>query len=348
MKLLPAMVSDLVTHLVTDVGYAAGWQLVRALPEPVARAAFEQGADLAVLRGGGSIDQFRRNLSRVTGPSAGPGDLDRLVRDGMRSYARYWMETFRLPAMDPARTAARVRSDGTDNLQAAIDSGRGAVVALPHSGNWDIAGVWLVQRGYPFTTVVERLKPESLFDKFVAYRESLGMEVLPLTGGARPALTVLKERLAAGGLVCLVADRDLSRSGVDVEFFGEPARMPAGPALLAATTGAILLPAHLHFEPDGWAQWIGEPIDLGSGDLRRRIRTGTQTLADLFAARIAEYPADWHMLARLWLADLYPARPRPIDEVPAAEPLPGRSAAELPGPSHELPAASELPAADGG
>jgi KDO2-lipid IV(A) lauroyltransferase len=166
----------------------------------------------------------------------------------------------------------------------------------------------LVQRGYPFVTVAERLKPESLFDKFVAYRESLGMEVLPLTGGPRPPMEVLKERLAAGGVVCLVADRDLSRSGMEVEFFGHPTRMPAGPSLLAATTGAALLPAHLYFDGDGWGQWIGPAVDLGTADLRTKLRTGTQSLADTFARRIARYPQDWHMLQRLWLADLDQAR----------------------------------------
>jgi lauroyl/myristoyl acyltransferase len=298
----------------TDVGYTAGWRLVRAVPEPVARTAFRTGADLAVRRDGRSIQQLRRNLARVAGPDATAPELDALVRAGMRSYARYWLETFRLPAMDLPDTLARVRTDGADNVDAAVSSGRGAVFALPHSGNWDVAGLWLVQRGYPFVTVAERLKPESLFDRFVAFRESLGMEVLALTGGPQPPLTVLKERLAAGGVVCLVADRDLSRSGIEVDFFGEPTRMPAGPALLAATTGADLLPAHLHFEADGWGQWIGPPIDLGPGTLRSRVQRGTQALADRFAERIVGYPQDWHMLAKLWLADLTPTRLRALSE----------------------------------
>jgi phosphatidylinositol dimannoside acyltransferase len=117
-------------------------------------------------------------------------------------------------------------------------------------------------------------------------------------------LTVLKQRLVAGRTVCLVADRDLSRNGVDVEFFGETARMPAGPSLLAATTGADLLPVHLHYEGTGWAQYIGAPIELGQGSLRAKLRIGTQALADVFAERIASHPKDWHMLQRLWLADL--------------------------------------------
>lgn len=301
---LPARLTD----WAGDAGYPAGWRLVRALPAPLARRAFDLGADVAVHRDGRSVRQLRRNLSRVLGPDAGAGALERTLHAGMRSYGRYWLETFRLPSMDVTDTLARVHTDGADHVDAAIAAGNGAIFALPHSGNWDIAGLWLVRRGYPFSTVAERLQPESLFDKFVAFREGLGMRVLPLTGGPRPPMTVLAERLRAGEVVCLVADRDLSRAGVQVDFFGEPTRMPAGPALLAATTGAKLLPVHLYFDGDGWGQWIGKPIDLGDGNLRAKVQRGTQALASAFADRIAGHPEDWHMLQRLWLADFDPVR----------------------------------------
>ncbi|MGX7679988.1 phosphatidylinositol mannoside acyltransferase [Jatrophihabitans sp. DSM 45814] len=290
----------------TDFAYSTAWRLVRTLPESMAVRLFRQAADLTTRRNGPSIRQFRLNLSRVSGldPRAHPAELDDLVRRGMRSYARYWLETFRLPSMNVAETVGRIHTDGANHLDEALAKGRGAILALPHSGNWDVAGLWLVERGNPFATVAERLKPESLFDKFVAYRESLGMEVLALTGGPQPPMSVLRQRLAAGRVVCLVADRDLSRSGVEVEFFGETARMPAGPAMLAATTGAALLPVHLYFTTDGWGQWIAPPVDLGEGNLRAKLRIGTQALATAFAERIALHPEDWHMLHRLWLADL--------------------------------------------
>jgi KDO2-lipid IV(A) lauroyltransferase len=292
----------------STASYAAGWRVIRALPAPLAGRLFTAAADLAVRRDGRSVRQLRRNLARVAGPGADPAELDRLVRAGMRSYARYWLETFRLPSMDHGQIIAKVRTDGADNVDRAMAAGRGAVFALPHSGNWDIAGLWLVRRGYPFSTVAERLEPESLFDRFVAYRESLGMRVLPLTGGPRPPMQVLTERLRAGEAVCLVADRDLSRNGVDVQFFGEPTRMPPGPALLAATTGAALIPVHLYFDGDGWGQWIGPPIELGDGPLRARVQRGVQALASAFESQIARHPQDWHMLQRLWLADLDQSR----------------------------------------
>ena len=321
----------------SSVGFTLGWRAVRAVPEPGAAWLFSRGADLAALRDGGSVRQLRANLDRVTGRQLSAEALDELVRRALRSYARYWLETFRLPSMDIASTLARANIDGWQHVQAAVDAGRGAVLALPHSGNWDVAGLWLVQQGYPFSTVAERLRPESLFDQFVAYREGLGMRVVPLTGGDRPPMQVLAERLRAGEVVCLVADRDLSRHGVQVRFFGELTRMPAGPALLAATTGATLLPIHLHYTEDGWGQWVGPPIELGSGRLRDRVQRATQALADVFAQRIALHPADWHMLQPLWLDDLDQDRLQAVEPVtepavqPVAEPVTGRPAGTVPG-----------------
>jgi KDO2-lipid IV(A) lauroyltransferase len=179
------------------------------------------------------------------------------------------------------------------------------VLALPHCGNWDAAGVWLLDHGVPaFSTVAERLRPESLYDRFVAYREGLGMEVLPLTGGPRPPSDVLKERLEAGRVVCLLGDRDLTSRGIDVAFFGATARMPAGPALLAASTGAALLPVGLWFTPGGWGIRVHPEVPIaGAGRLRDKVAAATQDVADCFAADIALRPYDWHMLQRLWLSD---------------------------------------------
>jgi KDO2-lipid IV(A) lauroyltransferase len=173
-------------------------------------------------------------------------------------------------------------------------------LALPHSGNWDMSGVWLTNTYGNFATVAERLKPESLYNRFVDYRESLGFEVLPLTGGERPPFEILAERLRGNGLVCLMSDRDLTRSGVQVDFFGEPTRLPAGPAKLALATGAALLPTHTWFKPDVTVTTVHPPLDVSSGD----VNAITQALADQFATDIAAHPADWHMLQPQWLADL--------------------------------------------
>jgi KDO2-lipid IV(A) lauroyltransferase len=283
----------------SDWSYAAGWMAVRALPEFAARTAFAAGARYAA-RGGGP-DQLRRNLARVVGvpPAEVP---DALVRASVASYARYWREAFRLPTMDLRALARELDASiqGADNLDGALAKGRGAVCALPHSGNWDMAGVWLAQTRGTFTTVAERLQPESLYRRFISYRESLGFEVLPLSGGERPPFDVLCERLRQNRVVCLMAERDLTRTGVQVDFFGEATRLPAGPAKLAIATGAALLPAHCWFDGDGWGVHIYPALDCSSGD----VRAVTQALADRFAAGIAAHPEDWHMLQPQWLADL--------------------------------------------
>ena len=284
--------------LLVDRAYAAGWALVRALPEPVAQRLFRAGADLAVRRGGPSVERLRANLSRVA-----PGQD--LARDALRSYARYWCEVFRLPVTPRERVLSGMTLTGEELFWPAYQAGRGVVLALPHTGNWDHAGAWLVARGVPFTTVAERLRPASLYDRFVAFRESLGMEVLPLTAGRRPVYVVLRERLRAGGVLCLLADRDLSARGVEVQFFGATARMPGGPARLALDTGAALLPVTLAFTATGWHATWHPPIP------HTDVPTMTQQLADAFAVGIAAHPADWHMLQRLWSDDPPASHARP-------------------------------------
>jgi phosphatidylinositol dimannoside acyltransferase len=287
---------------VVDAGYAAGWATVRALPEPLAAAGFAAAGTLAARRGTKGVRRLRANLARVVGPGV---DLDPLVATAMRSYARYWRETFRLSRITPANVRDNTDFIGADVLDKAVAGGRGVVLALPHCGNWEAAGVWLLEHGVPFSTVAERLKPESLYERFLAFREGLGMEVLPLTGGDRPPSDVLKERLRAGRVVCLLGDRDLTRRGIDVDFFGATARMPAGPALLAATTGAALHPVGLWFTRGGWGITVHPELPIPDGGrLRDKVTTATQQLADRFAADIALRPYDWHMLQRLWLADL--------------------------------------------
>ncbi|OJZ69744.1 phosphatidylinositol mannoside acyltransferase [Mycobacterium paraffinicum] len=293
----------LVSGTVSDWTYAAGWMAVRAMPEFAARSAFETGARYAARRGG--PEQLRKNLARVIGvtPAEVPGHL---MRASLASYGRYWRETFRLPSMDLRALAGELDAafQGAGNLDAALTTGRGAICALPHSGNWDMAGVWFTQTRGTFTTVAERLEPDSLYRRFLRYRESLGFEVLALSGGERPPFDVLCDRLRANQLVCLMADRDLTRTGVQVDFFGEATRMPAGPAKLAVATGAALLPVHCWFDGDGWGFHVFPPLDCSSGD----VGAITQALADRFAQNIAAHPEDWHMLQPQWLADLSEAR----------------------------------------
>ncbi|MBF5033314.1 phosphatidylinositol mannoside acyltransferase [Micromonospora sp. ANENR4] len=300
----------------TEAGFVAGWRLIRALPRPVAAAAFRAGADRAHRKDGGGTRRLRANLRRVVGPELPDAELDVLVREGLRSYARYWMEAFRLPGLSRAEILAGFRLDGQELLAADVAAGRGAVVALPHAGNWDAAGAWVAATGWPMTTVAERL-PDGVYERFVGFREGLGMEILPNRGGPRPAFDVLVDRLRAGYVVPLLADRDLSARGVEVDFFGGRTRMPAGPALLAIRTGAPLYVASMWYEPDAACASIDGPLPLPDPDgapLDERVRAVTQRIADGLAAGIARHPQDWHMLQRMWLdqdRDGTPTSPRP-------------------------------------
>ncbi len=287
---------------IVTFAYRAGWAVVRNLPERLTAWLFQFGADLAWRRGGKGTRRLRSNLARVVGPDADPAYLDRLTRDALRSYARYWLEAFRLPVLSPERIVGRMHIREEHNLRDAHAAGKGTILALPHMGNWDHAGAWLVLTGVPFTTVAERLKPAELYDLFVAFREGLGFEVLAASGGERPPFDVLVERLQAGGMLCLLADRDLTPSGVPVTFFGARATMPAGPAALALRTGAALIPTTLWYEGDAvngaWGALTAPAIP------HTDIATMTQAMADAFAEQIAAHPQDWHMLQRLWHDDL--------------------------------------------
>jgi lauroyl/myristoyl acyltransferase len=315
--------------------YAAGWAVVRAVPAPVARAGFRAGADHVTRRDGAAVRRLAGNLRRVVGPGPSDAELDLLVRDGMRSYLRYWLEAFRLPSLPRTAHATffQLTDGGEAELARLVAAGRGAVVALPHAGNWDAAGAYVAGHGWPIVTVAERLRPESLYQRFLAFREGLGMEILPLHGGPRPPLDVLAEKLAAGYLVPLLADRDLSARGVPVTFFGAPTRMPAGPALLALRTGAPLYTVDMWYEPAGPRGRLRGPLRPPTdGPLDQRVRATTQLIADSLALGIAAHPVDWHMLQRLWLPDAAdpPAADQPAADPPAAD-QPAVAGSTLPG-----------------
>lgn len=288
-------------------GYLLGWRLVGRLPRRPAAALFTWGADRASDQGRG-MEYLRRNLTRVVGAENVTAEL---VRDSVRSYARYWLEAFRLPVIadDPDLQARLTR--GVVNRAAfdrSLGRGNGVVLVLPHSGNWDMAGLWLVQNYGQFATVAERVQPEVLFEAFVQYRESLGFEVIALSGSAEPPYARLREVLEGGGVVCLLGERDLKQTGVEVEFFGEKTTMPVGAAKLARETGAALHVVHSWFYDDadgpGWGLSASEEVEVTD------LNATMQRVADLFAANIAAHPVDWHMLQPQWTVDITESKAR--------------------------------------
>jgi phosphatidylinositol dimannoside acyltransferase len=292
--------------------FKAGWTLVCRLPESWMHAAFMFGADIAWRHQGHGVQVLEGNLLRVLGPDADGKELRTLSRQVMRSYARYYLETFRLQMIPRQRIldGMHVNHPSVDLTLDYMKKGRGAIYALPHMGDFEQAGLWVNLYGAgSFTTVAERLKPDSVFERFLEFRRGLGMEVLPTTGGPHP-FGVMAQRLRAGKLVCIVADRDLSDTGIEVDFFGEKALLPAGPAALAVQTGAALTPVSCWFVGDSeWAAHVHDEIPVPeAGDRKQKVAAMTQQLATVFEQAIKEHPEDWHMLQKLFVADLDPER----------------------------------------
>lgn len=277
--------------------YFAGWRIVRWLPEKTAYAIAYYVADFVTRKNGKSVKRLRSNLQR-TQPQITTLDLELLTFKAMRSYMRYWCDTFRFPDWSRQRVQQTVTVENEHLLMDAIAAKTGVIVSLPHAGNWDHAGAYFCAKGVNLVTVAERLKPEKLFLKFLQYRQDMGMEVLPLDGRV---LGTLAQRLRQGALVALVADRDLSRSGIDVNFFGGPARMPAGPALLAVKTEAPLITAFVSYTDNG-IHIVFRNVPLPTtGTQEEKVAQIVQMTATQFEDGIKQHPEDWHMLQRIWI-----------------------------------------------
>ena len=284
--------------------YLFAWRVVRWLPEKFAYGLFYLLGRFLAKRKDKGVCRLRSNLARVK-PGYSDSQLDALMSASMKSYLRYWCDTFRFPDWSNERIMGTVEVHDEHLLMDAIASGTGVVVALPHAGNWDHAGAYFCSKGVKLATVAERLKPDLLFRKFVAYREAMGMEVLALDSRSTATLA---RRLREGGLVALVADRDLSKTGVSVNFFGGTARMPAGPAVLAINTGSPLLTAYVSYTPKGIHIDFQSIAVSQTGTNQERVQEMVQLCADNFARGIAEHPQDWHMLQRIWIDDDFKER----------------------------------------
>lgn len=291
----------------TYAAYATGWSLVRHMPERVAYRSFEGIADQIWRKHGSGVRQLEKNLARVTGLAVDSAEMRDLSRRGMRSYLRYWCDAFRLPSWSRERAAASFAMSTFEPVKQSLAAGRGVICVLPHMGNWDHAGVWASLEMAPVLTVAEKLEPAKLYEAFVDFRRGLGMDVLGLGEGG--VYERLAARLEQGGLVCLLGDRDLTPRGVDVTFFGEKTRFPAGAAALAVDTGAALHPVILYRVGKGNGGDIRPEIPVPtSGTRDEKISHLSQGVADAFADGIAAHPEDWHMLQKLWLSDLDQAR----------------------------------------
>jgi len=278
--------------------YLFAWKLIALLPEISAYKLADYVSDRIYKKNGKGIKRLRGNYGRVM-PEYSPQKLEELTKLGMRSYLRYWFDTFRLSKWSKNRIISTTQVIRENLLRDPIQSKQGCIVALPHAGNWDHAAAYFCSTGITLTAVVEKLKPEAIFKKFLAYRQSIGIEAISHKEKTIPILT---ERLQAGKLIALVADRDMSRNGIEVNFFGKTSKMPSGPAILAIKTGAPLITAYVRYTPGGIEIIFDEIIKpTNSESEEEQIKIITQSMADNFAKRIKENPVDWHMLQRIWV-----------------------------------------------
>lgn len=305
--------------------FALARAAVERLPESVGRALFSAAGTTMGLSGSAGARRLRANQARIR-PGLGPVRARLLSAAAMRSYMRYYYECFRLPVLGEDRILARVQLDNDAELRADLASGRSATAALVHAGNWDMAGAWACIDLAPVHTLAERLEPAGLYEDFLRFRTGLGMTIYPVVRGGG-GLRALEEDMAAG--VCftpILADRDLTASGVEVRLAGHAMLVAPGPALLAQRTGCAIYPVFSRYErlarrrrAAAGTRWglrltVGEPVraettpDSDSRERAADVRRMSQEWMDQFEPWLRAHLEDWHMLQRVFVSDLDPER----------------------------------------
>ncbi|MGE0881410.1 MAG: phosphatidylinositol mannoside acyltransferase [Acidimicrobiia bacterium] len=280
--------------------YKGGARAAQLLPRRALPVVEWLGGLLFMVFMRGRRSTVARHLQRVR-PELRGAELKRMVRASFRSYAKYYIESFRLPALPIEEVRAGLTHEGYEHLQAAIDSGTGFIMAMPHLGGWEWGGRWAADEGKRLAAVVEPLEPKELFEWFAALRTELGMQVIAL--GPEAAGATVKA-LKDNSVLCLLCDRDLQGTGVEVEFFGEKTTLPAGPATLALRQGAPLAAVTVYYRAGGNHHGVIRPIEVERrGSFRSDVQRITQDIAREFENYIREAPDQWHLFQPNWPSD---------------------------------------------
>ena len=280
--------------------YRAAYRLARALPERTGRSLF----DLMGRAGHALLPGLRAtvtaNQARVLGLPQDHPTVGASTAEAFRTYARYWVDSFRIDLMTDDDVLMRTSVVGYEHVDASFALGRGVICVLPHLGNWDIGGRYMLARGHAAVSVAEELEPERLFEMFLDHRQSMGMEILGLSQDKRVGRR-LAQRLGENRMVALVADRDLTGRGLEVPMFGANRRLPTGPAVLSISTGAPILLTAVYQVGDGWRIVFGAPLVAEpTGDRRSDVAAITRAMAGEFERAISAAPADWHLFQPAW------------------------------------------------
>lgn len=271
------------------------------LPEPVMRR-LGYGLGWAVsFVARGRMAMAVRHQRRVQGDTA---DSRRAARRLFGYYGRYWAETFWVRPRRRSGILRRSAIRGIENLHAAIASGRGVILALPHMGNWEAAGLRAAAEGARVLAVAEDLGNQRIVDWFVDQRNMMEIDIVIARKGSRVTRQLLS-RLNDGGVVALLSDRDVTGNGIEVEFFGERTRLPVGPAALADRTGAVLLPVGTYFAAGTGHEFdVRPPLEVAPGEsTEERVAATAQRLAAVLEDIIRARPEQWHLLQPNWPSD---------------------------------------------
>ena len=298
-------------------GYRSAEWLAMSLPERTGRRVFETLGRVAHRRLHGVRATVAANQARVLGAEPSDARVDHATREAFELYARFWFDAFRIRTMPEKEFNERIVVIGVENIDRALEAGKGCVCALPHMGNWDAAGHWFGANGYRIAAVAEELRPPRLYELFLRHREELGMRIVGLTKEGHVGQQ-LKQLLSENWMVALVADRDLTGRGTEVEMFGATRRVPAGPALLSLSSGAPLVVCPVYTRDDGWEVRIEEPLEIErTGVIREDVAALSRLMAERFERAIAAKPTDWHMFQPAWdgsasaaAASVTPVEPR--------------------------------------
>jgi lauroyl/myristoyl acyltransferase len=271
------------------------------LPEPAMRRLGEAVGWLGSFVARRKLRMAMRHQRRVQGPDI---DATAAARRVFRHYGRYWAEVFWMQPRRRVAVLARTTIDGIEHLHAARDSGRGVILALPHVGNWEAAGLRAAAEHARVLAVAEELGNERIVQWFIRMRNMMDIDVVIARKGSRVTRDLL-ERLQSGGVIALLCDRDLSGRGIPVTLFGEETTLPAGPISLAARTGAVVLPVGTYFDAGpGHTFVVHPPLEIPDvPDQDQRVRVGTQRLADVVEMIVRRAPEQWHLIVPNWPSD---------------------------------------------
>lgn len=273
-------------HLLAASYYTAA-RLLKATPPGVRYAAASPGGAawfwLSAAQRRAALD----NYAAVLGTTPDDSRVARLARRAFQNYGRMLMDFLLLGSLSSEELTGHMTNDGREHLDAALARGKGAIMAVPHMGSWDMSGSYAAALGYRVWAVAEKF-PGSLNDAVVATRQRFGLNVIAL---GRSAVRAITDALAANGVVALLCDLEQG-PGVSVRFFGRNATVPAGPASFALKTGAAIITATQHASAPGrYHVHLDPALEWPAGETRDGLM---QRVVTRFEDFIRERPDQWY------------------------------------------------------